>query len=81
MKIKINAYSSARTACGFSERHIEAESGASIGSVMERLYKDHEKLASMKEKLLFAVNEQYCDISEILKEGDVLSIFPPVSGG
>ncbi len=36
---------------------------------------------SFKNSLLFAVNQTYADGSEIIKTGDELAIFPPVSGG
>lgn len=31
--------------------------------------------------LLFAVNQEYADTSQIIENGDELAVFPPVSGG
>ncbi|MBN2402779.1 MAG: MoaD/ThiS family protein [Spirochaetes bacterium] len=81
MKIVVNTFSSVKTLCGFSEKEFNLNGKSSVGDVLNALFKEYNTLIKLKNKLLFAVNEEYCDESKILQDGDQLSIFPPVSGG
>ncbi len=81
MKIIINLFSSVRDACGFVERQTELPDESSVGDAVRMLLNEYSGLGKLKGSLLFAVNEEYCDESKILQEGDILAIFPPVSGG
>ncbi len=81
MKIVINAFSSVRSACGFFEKQVEYADGSSVRDIAANLFNEYNELVKMKGKLLFAVNEEYCDENKILQENDRLAIFPPVSGG
>jgi molybdopterin converting factor subunit 1 len=81
MRIIINTFSSVKKLCGFVERQIDLKEKSSVGDVLNVLFKEYNNLSKMKDKLLFAVNEEYCDEKKILHDGDQLAIFPPVSGG
>jgi molybdopterin converting factor small subunit len=81
MKIIINTYSSAKTLCGFAEKQIDLKKKASVSDALVVILKECGNLKNLTNKLLFAVNEEYCDENKILHDGDQLSIFPPVSGG
>ena len=81
MKVIINAFSSVKTLCGFAERQIEITEKASVGDAVKILFNEFDGLKIIKDKLLFAVNEEYCNGDKILQDGDTLAIFPPVSGG
>ncbi len=80
MTILIKAFSSVRTICGFSEKRIEINE-ESVGDILQQLFSENKNLADIKDKLLFAINEEYCDKTRMLKDGDTLAVFPPVSGG
>lgn len=81
MKIIISTFSSVRTVCGFSEKNINLNDNSTVGDITKILFHEFSELANMKGKLLFALNEEYCDENKLLREGDKLAIFPPVSGG
>ncbi|MFH0974813.1 MAG: MoaD/ThiS family protein [Spirochaetota bacterium] len=81
MKITVSAFSSVKTACGFTEEKFELNEKASVGDALKVLCGKYGNLSKMKGGLLFAVNDEYCDESRILKDGDILAVFPPVSGG
>lgn len=81
MEITINTFSSVRTVCGFSEKNINIKEGSTVGELQKILFKEFNELVKMEGRLLFAINEEYCDEKEILRNGDKLAIFPPVSGG
>ena len=52
-----------------------------IHELEEKLKDRHEKLKSMLDICMFAVNMEYCGRDDIVKEGDEVAIIPPVSGG
>lgn len=81
MKIVVNAFSSVKNLCGFSEKEFYLKEKSSVGDMLSALFSEYNNLIKLKNKLLFAVNEEYCDESKMLQDGDQLSIFPPVSGG
>jgi molybdopterin converting factor small subunit len=51
------------------------------GSVFETLLKEFPKLTSLKDVMMVAVNEEHAGLDAKLSDGDVLALFPPVSGG
>ncbi len=81
MKIIINTYSSVKTLCGFTEKEFELNDRSSVKDVIAAVLIECGILNNLKNKLLFAVNEEYCDENRELHNGDRLAIFPPVSGG
>lgn len=80
MKIKVNLFSSVRTVCGFKEEDIILPDDYTVGMVLSDLAGRYPGLKSI-ENLLIAVNEEYCNEDELLCDGDILALFPPVSGG
>ena len=81
MKIIVKTFSSVKMVCGFAGKQMEIRDKSSVSDVMQLLSNEFNELANMKDKLLLAVNEEYCDRNRTLKDGDTLAIFPPVSGG
>jgi molybdopterin converting factor small subunit len=81
MKIIINTFSSAKTLFGFTEKQLDLREKSSVGDALALIFKEWAYNENIKNKLLFAVNEEYCDQNKILHNGDQLAIFPPVSGG
>ena len=55
--------------------------GATIGELLDVIYKQFPKLEPMCKSTLVAVGVEYQDRSYVLKEGDEVSLFPPVQGG
>ena len=54
--------------------------GITLSALHEELKRKHEALGEW-ERVLLAVNGEYVDPSHGLREGDVVAVFPPVSGG
>jgi sulfur-carrier protein len=69
------------TAEAVGKREIEIEMAAQINadSAFAEILKQFPQLK--QHALLFAVNQEYASGGEIVKEGDELAIFTPVSGG
>ncbi len=66
---------------GTQSLDLEIENPLSVAEVFARIVADLPKLARMEPSLLFAVNEEYASRDQLLKDGDVVAVLPPVSGG
>ncbi|MFY0652587.1 MAG: MoaD/ThiS family protein [Cyclobacteriaceae bacterium] len=80
MKIDLVLYGIARDIAGASRLSMEFNDGVLAGDIMEQInskYPDFKKLKS----LLIAVNDEYAEDNQVIKEGDEVVLIPPVSGG
>ncbi|MBO3839954.1 MAG: MoaD/ThiS family protein [Thermoproteota archaeon] len=78
MRIEINYYAWFREKIGGKEL-LDVEDGLTLEKVVEKLVEKHEFLRS--ESFLVAVNGRLANPYTALKEGDVVSLFPPAGGG
>jgi molybdopterin converting factor small subunit len=67
--------------CGFSERDFSFEKPVTVNGLIDELTGLYPAVSEKKGSLLIAVNEEYSDAGAVLKDGDIVAIFPPVSGG
>ena len=81
MKIKVKVFASIKDICGFNEKELIVSDSIKVNEVVDLFVKSNQELFAKKDDFLIAVNEEYCTPDMILKEGDILAIFPPVSGG
>jgi len=81
MRVKVKLFASFRDICGFNEKELIVSDSIRVSEIVDVLIKSNIELASKKDTLLVAVNEEYCDLDKILQEGDTVALFPPVSGG
>jgi molybdopterin synthase sulfur carrier subunit len=73
-------FASVREIIGFSEEEVTVPAGSTIGSLIEKVRSSHEPLRHLR-SLLVAVNGEFADKEHELGDGDVVALFPPVSGG
>ncbi len=52
-----------------------------ISLLSDHLERSVSGLAGGLDSVRFAVNEQFADMSQLLQDGDVVALIPPVSGG
>lgn len=81
MRVKVKLFASFRDICGFNEKELIVSDSIKVAEIVDVLIKSNSELASKKETLLVAVNQEYCDLEQVLQEGDTVALFPPVSGG
>ncbi len=79
MRVRILYFAKLRETLGIDEEMIELPEGARVETLMRILKNRHQALGELK--LLVAVNAEYVSPNRGLKEGDVVALFPPVSGG
>lgn len=80
MKIKIRYFASIKEILGKNEEEIEVKEGITAGALKEKLLTMNSKITE-KEQLLIAINGGFVDPKKKIKEGDIVALFPPVSGG
>jgi molybdopterin synthase sulfur carrier subunit len=80
VNIKVRYFASIREVLRIEEEKIEIRDGATVKDLIFELKKRHEFL-SAKEQLLIAVNGSFAQPATIIKPGDEIALFPPVSGG
>lgn len=81
MIVTVFFYSYFRDLTGCSESREEVPAGCTIAHLREKLYLRFPKLKQMAQSTLVAVGVEYQPAEYILKDGDQVSLFPPVQGG
>lgn len=88
MKIRVRYFARYRSLVGKSEEELEVPDGITVGELIEILKERHPALKNevfAEEDDLADVNVsrngRYVKFDEALQDGDVVAIFPPVSGG
>ncbi len=87
MRIKVRYFARFRSLIGTVEEELEVPDGIRIGELLEMLKERHPELRNE----VFAQDEdadvnvsrngRYASFDEPLDDGDIVALFPPVSGG
>jgi molybdopterin converting factor small subunit len=81
MKIKVFFYSYFKDLAGCASVETTLSAGAKINDLLALIYAQFPKLAALSNSTLIAVGVEYQGRSYLLREGDEVSLFPPVQGG
>ncbi|MFA4647112.1 MoaD/ThiS family protein [Pyrococcus kukulkanii] len=89
MKVKVKYLARFRMLAGIDEEVLELSEGATVEDLIEEIKKRHPKFREEvfgegfdeDSDVNIAVNGRYVSWDEKLNDGDVVGIFPPVSGG
>ena len=81
MVIKISFYSYFKDLTGCSQTAADLPCPSSVSDLLASLSERFPKLAAMRKAMLVAVGTDYQGPKYVLKEGDEVSLFPPVQGG
>jgi molybdopterin synthase sulfur carrier subunit len=76
MKVNIKFFASMRESMGRADDSIDVADGATVADVWAQVSSE-----ALPENTLIAVNMEYTNLEEQLKEGDEVAFFPPVTGG
>ncbi len=76
MKVKVKYFASMRDRMGRGEEELELPPGATIADLWKAVSQE-----ALPENTLVAVNMEYTDLNQALKDGDEVAFFPPVTGG
>ncbi len=81
MTIRVQFFSYFKDLTGCGETVVSMTEGATLGALHEQLMASFPKLAAMRKSTLIAVGVDYQPRDYALKDGDEVSLFPPVQGG
>ena len=81
MKIPVLFHSYFRDLTGCSNVALEIPEGTTLKKVIAQIQEQFPKLKSMERSTLVAVGVEYQRGDYVLRDGDEVSLFPPVQGG
>lgn len=81
MHITVNFYSYVKDLAGCAQAVETLPEGCTLDGLYQKLSGRFAKLAALEKCLLMAVGVDYQPRSYVLREGDEVSLFPPVQGG
>ena len=81
MSVTVCFYSYYKELTGCARTSEDVVAGSTIEALFEKLGVRFPKLAPLRKSTLFAVGVDYQDGLYVLREGDEVSLFPPVQGG
>jgi molybdopterin synthase sulfur carrier subunit len=81
LRVKVLYFAGLKDLLGRSEEALELENVSTVGEVTARLARTYPELAGRLGCVRVAVNESFADSQELVKDGDVVALIPPVSGG
>ncbi|MFN8439272.1 MAG: molybdopterin converting factor subunit 1 [Caldilineaceae bacterium] len=81
MQITVRLFATLRQIAGWKEKSFELPDGATLGELLTQMTTVQPELDLNRRVTYAAVNEEYAKLSDSLKSGDTVAIFPPVSGG
>jgi molybdopterin converting factor subunit 1 len=81
VRVRVLFFGAAREAAA-DEAVLSLGASVTAGEAFERVLEEYPNLRRFRSALLVAVNQEYArDLDVVLKDGDELAVFPPVSGG
>jgi molybdopterin synthase sulfur carrier subunit len=80
MKVRLRYFASIRELIGVVGEEVTLQEGSTVHALIKKLKMDHTRLRDM-DLILVAVDGEYVEPDTLLREGDVVALFPPVSGG
>jgi len=78
MNIQVLFFASLKEHLGKAEARLEVSSSQTVANLWETLSAGKDALPT---QILFAVNHEYVHADYLLKDGDEVAFFPPVTGG
>ena len=80
--IRVLFFSVLRDLTGADQIDVAVErEGCTVADVIQQLYQNHPRIEEWDNKLLIAVNGEFAERDDTLKDGDELALMPPVQGG
>lgn len=81
VSVRVLFFGAARDAAGHEEIDFELITPSNAARAREQLLAAYPALRRFGNSLLFAVNHEYAQPDQEIRDGDELAVFPPVSGG
>lgn len=81
IQVRVRYWSWFRDLAGRENETLEVPKDTTLGDLLGRIRSIHPELARVERSTLAAVGLDYQPLTQRLREGDEVSLFPPVQGG
>jgi molybdopterin converting factor subunit 1 len=81
MTVTVRLFARARDLAGADALSVELPAGATAADLRRRLAAQCPRLAPLLERSALAVDDEFADEDQPLREGSEIALLPPVSGG
>jgi len=81
VRLRVRYFASIREFTGIKEEQLEVPKGSTAEALKRKVQGLHATLKGQEGNILVAVNGSFVEPTRILKQGDEIALFPPVSGG
>lgn len=81
MKVTVRLFARLREVAGVGVLEQELSQEARVADLMEALHVGYPRLAELTARSIISVNQAFASPDQVLREGDEVAVFPPVSGG
>jgi molybdopterin converting factor subunit 1 len=81
MRVTVRLFARLRDVTGESTLHRDLPNGATASVLWNSLAAEYTELASYRNAVSTAINEEYAKMNHPLSDGDEVAFLPPVSGG
>lgn len=81
MRVSVHFYSYFKEMAGCAGTTEVMDENNTLTDLLKKVFQRFPKLAAMEKAMLVAVGVDYQPRNYILKDGDEVSLFPPVQGG
>jgi molybdopterin converting factor subunit 1 len=79
--LRVRYFASIREYTGLREEQVEVPEGSTAEALKKRVQQLHTSLKAQEANILVAVNGSFVEPKHVLRAGDEVALFPPVSGG
>ena len=81
MKIHVQFFSRLRDVTGSERLDLDMKAGATVSDLLAELFARFPTLRVWERSILVGADVEFVDRDYVLREGDEISIMPPVQGG
>jgi molybdopterin converting factor subunit 1 len=81
MRLRVRYFASIREWTRLREEEVELPEGSTAEELKREVERRHDKLDNPEGTILVAVNGGFVEPTRVLRQGDEVALFPPVSGG
>ncbi|NPA51733.1 MAG: molybdopterin converting factor subunit 1 [Aquificae bacterium] len=81
MRVKVLYFSLIKDKLQKAEEELNIPANSTVIDLINTLKEKYPHIEQFFDKVMVAVNEEYVDKTQTLKDGDTVALIPPVSGG
>lgn len=81
MKIRVQLFSRLKDVTGNEHLDLDLKTGATVSDLLAELFARFPALRAWEQSILVGAGVEFVDRDYVLKEGEEISIMPPVQGG